>query len=73
MEDTNKKGWSQLENSIGLVVGYIIAGMIKVWFFGAPWSKAFSGTYIPAGIAGIALTLFFLMRSKNKVKQVEEE
>lgn len=58
-----------LSVSLGLLTGYLTAGMINMIAFDKSWSEAFSDEKVLAGMAGIALTVFLYRRAKKKGEQ----
>jgi pilus assembly protein TadC len=59
----------KLEISIGLLAGYLIAGLVNMFAFHKSWTEAFSDEKILAGLAGIALTIFFMRRAQKRKEQ----
>ena len=73
MFDRNSKEGKNIEISLGLVVGYIIAGFLNSWISGKPVNESFLDEKIITGIAGLGLALFLYYRGKNKSEALQEE
>ncbi|MBX2872904.1 MAG: hypothetical protein KTR30_12410 [Saprospiraceae bacterium] len=72
MFDRNSKEGKNIEVSLGLLVGYILAGFINTWLTGKPYQESFLDEKIITAIAGIGLALFLYNRNKAKIPQEEE-
>ncbi|NRB46328.1 MAG: hypothetical protein HRU41_01555 [Saprospiraceae bacterium] len=72
MFDRNSKEGKNIEISLGLLVGYILAGLINSWATGTPLKSSFLDEKIITAIAGIGLTLFIYHWNKNKAIKEEE-
>ena len=70
MFDRNSKEGRNLEVSLGLLVGYCIAGLVSTWVFGTTYSEAFSDEKLILGVASIGLSWFLIFR--RRAKEVEE-
>lgn len=62
----------KLEISIGLLAGYLIAGLVNMYAFHKSWSEAFSDEKILAGLAGITLTIFVMKQAKKGKENLQE-
>ena len=68
MWDRDKKENKAIEVSLGLIVGYLIAGLANMSLFDKTWSEAISDSKLVIAFAGIALSIGILWW-KNKEKQ----
>jgi hypothetical protein len=64
--DRNKKENKNLEISIGLLVGYFLAGLTNMFFTDKTWGEAFIDEKLFLGVAGVALSIFLIQRRKRK-------
>lgn len=71
MFDRNSKEGKNIEISLGLLVGYILAGLIHSWATDTPLQSSFLDEKIITAMAGIGLTLFLYHR--NKARSQEDE
>jgi len=72
MNDKYKNEVKGLEVSLGLLVGYLLVGTIYKFAKGLSWSEAFSSKEIIFALAGIALSIFIILRLKKKGAHMEE-
>lgn len=72
MSDSIAKTRKNIEISLGLLVGYFIAGLLNMYFFDKSWKEAFSDNRLLMGVAGIALSLFIYQKlvGKERTKQL---
>ena len=73
MTDQNRKIPPDIEVSLGLVTGYLLAGVVIMVVSDKSWQEAFADEKILAGIAGVGLTYLIFFRNKNKRKFEDEE
>lgn len=71
MFDRNSKEGRNIEISLGLLVGYILASLIHSWATGAPLETSFLDEKIITAIAGIGLALFLYHRRKARSQEEE--
>ncbi|MCB0629287.1 MAG: hypothetical protein KDD15_06140 [Lewinella sp.] len=62
----------KLEISLGLLAGYLFAGLVNMFAFDKSWAEAFSDEKILAGLAGIALSIFIIQRTKKRKEDLQE-
>lgn len=72
MWDWNSKEGKNIEISLGLLVGYILVGLIYFWVIGIFLKFFFLDEKIIIVIVGIGLILFIYYWNKNKVIKEEE-
>lgn len=60
------KSHKNLEISLGILTGYLLAGTVNMIAFDKSWQEAFSDEKILAGLAGIAISIYLIRRSKRK-------
>ena len=66
MLDRSKKEVKDFEIASGLLVGYIVAGFINMYAFDKNWEEAFSEQKLLVGFAGIAISIFIIIKAKRK-------
>ena len=59
----------ELKISAGLLVGYIIGGLLNVMVFGRTFTEAFSNRELLMGVVGIGISLFIIMQFNRKNKE----
>lgn len=68
----NSKEGRNIEISAGLVVGFILMGLIYAWLDERPWQEAFGDPRIVYGLAGIATTLAIIQWNRHKAAKEEK-
>ena len=68
MLQRNNKSIKNIEVSLGLLVGYILAATINMLCFDKQWDEAFSDKKLIFSFAGIALSIFLFLWRKRKDK-----
>jgi len=68
MSDKLKNEKKDLEISIGLFVGYLLAGSINMVAFDKTWKQAFSEKELVYSFIGIAISIFIISRLRRKQK-----
>jgi len=69
MIDRSNKNFKSIEVGIGLLVGYVIGGLMNMAISGKAWEEAFKDDKLIFGIAGIGLSVFLYFRQKRKSTQ----
>ena len=75
MFDRKNKDIQTIEISFGLLVGYLIMGLVNVLGFDKNWKEAFSDNTIIVGTVGIVTSVIvvFIAMKKGKKKDKKEE
>ena len=68
MFDRSNKDLKNFEISLGLFVGYLVAGFINMLTFDKDWTEAYSDQKLLIGFVGIAISIFIILRTKRKVE-----
>lgn len=68
MFDRSNKDVKNFEISLGLFVGYLVAGLINMLAFDKDWTEAYSDQKLLIGFVGIAISIFIILRTKRKVE-----
>ncbi|PQJ78239.1 hypothetical protein [Polaribacter porphyrae] len=63
-----EKEKKEVKLSLGLLTGYCIAGTFQKFYADIPWSEAFSKKELLMSFAGIFISVFIIIRLKNKRK-----
>ncbi len=71
MSDKIEKERKELKVSLGLLVGYLLAGLINMLAYEKSWQEAYSQKEVVYAFAGIALSLLIIASLKRK-KTTEE-
>lgn len=72
MFDRTSKEGKNIEVGLGLLTGYILAGLINTWVTGKPLQSSFLDEKIITAIAGIGLTLFLYYRNKARTQEKQD-
>jgi len=73
MSEKIEKEKKDLKVSLGLLVGYLIAGFVNMIAFEKSWQEAFSDQELVFGFAGILLSVLLIMRLRRKAKTAQDE
>lgn len=73
MSEKVEKEINELKISLGLLVGYLIAGLVNMLANDKSWQEAFSDKELIFGLAGIGLSLFIIFRLKRKNRKSKME
>ncbi len=68
MIDRSNKDIQQIEISLGLLVGYLMMGVVNALYTTKAWDMVFSSEHILTSVAGIILSVIILFRGRNKRK-----
>lgn len=71
--DRNSKEGRNIEISAGIVVGFILMGLIHAWLDGRPWQEAFDNPRIIYGLAGVATTLVIIQWNRRRSANQDHE
>lgn len=71
MSEKIRKEINELKISLGLLVGYLIGGLVNMLVFDKPWQEAYSDKEIIVGLAGIGLSLFIILRLRRRNRKAE--
>lgn len=66
MFDRKEEKFKPIEVSAGLLVGYVIGGLINMVINEKSWTEAFSDDKLIMGLAAISLSVFLYLRQKRK-------
>lgn len=61
----------ELKISAGLLVGYMIGGLLNMIFFDKSFQEAFSNRELLLSVVGIAISLFIIIRFKRITRTVQ--
>ena len=68
-----KKEKKELEISLGLLTGYLIAGFCNMFFFDKTFWEAFSQQELIYGFLGIGISVFLIYRLSKKKQDDNKE
>lgn len=71
MIDRKDKNIRSIEIGLGLVVGYLLGGLIGKYIFGMEWDAAFLNEKIFLGLIAVGLTYAIYLRQKRKQQKEE--
>ena len=72
MSDKIEKQKKDLEISLGLLVGYIIAASINMFAFDKSFEEAFSQMELIYGFVGVTISVFFIVSLRRKQKNKKD-